>query len=77
MVRKGETVSIRIHPTNKAVIDWLVTRARAVTGQGLTNDEALWAVFNKCEKDAVDAVLEMGAVPPGDARKQGKDKADN
>lgn len=69
MVRKGDTVSIRIHPTNKAVIDWLITNHRAQTGQGLTNDEALWLAFNEGAKEAVAAVLAMGAKPPVDERK--------
>lgn len=68
MTRRGETVSIRIHPTNKAVIDWLITNHRATTGQGMTNDEALWMVFQKGAPDAVKAVLAMGAQVPKDAR---------
>lgn len=72
MARKGETVSIRIHPTNKAVIDWLVTRARAKKQLGMTNDEVLWETFSKCEPDAVAAVLAMGAEPPIDERKHNK-----
>jgi hypothetical protein len=64
MVRRDETVSIRIHPANKAVIDWLIFRRRAATGKGLTIDEILWEAFKKAEPEAVKAVLEQGATPP-------------
>jgi hypothetical protein len=34
----------------------------------MTNDEALWMVFQKGAPDAVKAVLAMGAEAPKDAR---------
>lgn len=64
MVRRGDTVSVRIHPTNKAVIDWLIFEHRAKTGKGLTTDEILWEVFKAAKPKAVEAVLAQGATPP-------------
>lgn len=80
MARKEPTVSIRVHTTIKAVIDYIITNHRASTGEGLTNDEALWMAFNdqKVAKDAIDAVLKMGAKIPVDERqtKSGKGKSE-
>lgn len=74
--RKGDSVSVRIHPTNKAVIDWIITNHRAKTGKGLNNDEALWLAFNDPEvaREAVEAILGMGAPPPVDQRPEANKK---
>jgi hypothetical protein len=80
MPRKEPTVSIRVHTTIKAIIDYIITNHRARTGQGLTNDEALWMAFTdeKVAKEAIDAVLKMGAKIPVDERqnKEGKGKGE-
>lgn len=68
MVRKGDTVSMRIDPTNKAVLDWIAFNHRATTGKGMTIDEALWYAFTHDVSEAVEAVLKTGAQPPKDER---------
>jgi hypothetical protein len=74
MAKKEPSVSIRVHTTIKAIIDYIITNHRASTGEGLTNDQALWMAFNdqKVAKEAIDAVLKMGAKIPEDLRKVGK-----
>ena len=70
MVRKGDTVSMRIDPTNKAVLDWIIFNHRATTGQGMTLDEALWYAYTHDVTEAVEAVLKTGAQPPIDERRE-------
>lgn len=67
---KGETVSIRIHTTNKAVIDYVIAQHRAKTGLGLSNDEVLWEALKERYPEAVRAALDAGATPPTDKRRK-------
>lgn len=67
---KGETVSIRIHTTNKAIMDYVIAQHRASTGIGLSNDEVLWEAFKQKYPEAVKAALDAGAIPPTDKRRK-------
>lgn len=61
--------SIRVHPTNRAVLDYIAAMHVAQTGQNISIDEALWIAFTKGAPAAVAAVLALGAEPPVDKRK--------
>ena len=61
---KGQTVSIRIHPTNKAIMETIATDHRIATTKGLTNDEILFEALSKKYPDAVKRVLDSGAEHP-------------
>jgi hypothetical protein len=74
MARKGVSVSIRVHPTIKTVIDYLSSKHRAETGVGLSNDEAIWMLIEGCAPDAVKFVESIGADIPVDNRRKGGKK---
>lgn len=69
MARRGDSVSIRVHPTIKIVIDFLSSKHRAETGVGLSNDEVIWMLIEECAKDALEFVDSIGAEKPIDLRK--------
>jgi hypothetical protein len=72
MAKRGASVSIRVHPTIKFVIDYLSNKNRIETGAGLSNDEALWRLIEQGAPDAVKYVKSIGAAIPTDGRKEKK-----
>lgn len=72
MPRRGDSVSIRVHPTIKIIIDYLSSKHRAETGVGLSNDEVIWMLAEGCAKDAIEHVNKLGAEIPADKRKSKK-----
>ena len=74
MPKRGSSVSIRVHPTIKFVIDYLSNKNRIATGAGLSNDEAIWRLIEKGAPDAVEYVKSIGAEIPSDGRKEPKKK---